>query len=191
MALLLTVLLLSIGRPCGGFTILRKEISHRARLKPLRLSAATDASIADRYFQLEELEDKETATTEVHLRGDHSVEIGETDGPEPCDYTANWRLEEDGSFRMELLRTFDAGTEEREKTDIGKFKYNVPRVLTGEVTLVGTAVSVEGVMHSIDPELGDRVVGFFNMIDTTDIRTAKFEGTYEAPKQRKAMANND
>ena len=60
----------------------------------------------------EELEDKETATTEVLLKGDETVEVGETDGPIPTKCTGTWSLSDDNDFKMVLTRTFEAGKQE-------------------------------------------------------------------------------
>jgi len=44
------------------------------------------------YYQLEELEDRETCTTELYLRGDGVVEFGETDGPKYLVAAGTWSV---------------------------------------------------------------------------------------------------
>lgn len=128
------------------------------------------SSAAGKYFQLEELEDKETATTELFLQEDHTVSLGVTDGPISKNAQGTWMQGEDGSFAMNITRTFEAGREETTWTDMGEFDFNVERTFTGEMSFVGACIAVTGAIHSVDAILGDREVGFFNMIDTTDIR---------------------
>lgn len=123
-------------------------------------------SIADKYFQLEELEDKETATTEVFLKPDNTVEFGETDGPIPESCTGTWSLSDSDAFTMTITRTFGGG---KENTDMGEFSFEVIRTFAGEIAFVGAAAAVTGSMFAADDK-GDTEVGYFNMIDTTDER---------------------
>ena len=44
------------------------------------------------YYQLEELEDKETCTTELFLREDGVVDFGETDGPKYIAAAGTWSV---------------------------------------------------------------------------------------------------
>ena len=46
--------------------------------------------LAGLHLQLEELEDAETSTTEVYLNGDHTVTLGETDGPRYIASEGTW-----------------------------------------------------------------------------------------------------
>jgi hypothetical protein len=136
------------------------------------LFAETEAasSAAGKYFQLEELEDRETATTEVLLNADLSVAVGVTDGPIFTQARGTWSQGEDGSFAMKIVRKYQAGRETSTWTDMGEFEFEVERSFTGDMSLVGECMSVTGSIHSEDDILGDREVGFFNMIDTTDMR---------------------
>ena len=52
---------------------------------------------------------------------------------------------------------------------MGEFSFSVERVYAGDMTVVGGKTAVSGVIHQID-DLGDREVGYFNMIDTTNER---------------------
>uniref|UniRef100_A0A7S2P4Y7 Uncharacterized protein n=1 Tax=Leptocylindrus danicus TaxID=163516 RepID=A0A7S2P4Y7_9STRA len=132
------------------------------RQRGVSLSAAR---FNEKYFQLEELEDKETATTEILLKSDNTVEFGETDGPRPISCTGTWEHDED-SFKLVLNRTFSAGRSASESTDVGEFTFTVNRTLNGEVTSVGDNFAVTGSINCED--IGN--VGYFNMIDTTDER---------------------
>jgi len=129
------------------------------------------------HFQLEELEDAETSTTEVILNDDLTVSLGETDGPRYISsegsWTDNYIGDEDWKFTMKLTRTFVSGddNQESQSTNIGEFQYSVERTYTGEVFLVGGAVlAMNGEILDIDEIFGERRVGFFNMIDTTEER---------------------
>jgi len=128
--------------------------------------STTDAiEIGQRFFQLEEMEDKETEITEVFLNADRTVSLGETDGPVYISAQGTWS-KNGPSFQMNLIRTFEAGKEKGQPTDMGEFSFSVERVYAGDMTVVGGKTAVSGVIHQID-DLGDREVGYFNMIDTT------------------------
>lgn len=128
--------------------------------------------MAQRYFQLEELEDAETSTTEVFLNADRTVVVGETDGPLFMKGEGTW-IQKGSVFEMILTRRFQAGREGMVWTDMGEFEFDVVRTFTGELTMVGAAAAVEGGIHCADEILGDQEVGFFNMIDTTTERLAQ------------------
>ena len=127
-------------------------------------------SIANKYFQLEEAEDKDTCTTELFLKEDKTVTVGESDGPLPLRASGSWDQRGDGSFTMTITRTFEAGKEKTMPTDIGEFTFTVERLFSGDISAVGGRLAMSGSMHDIDELLGDRRVGFFNMIDTTKER---------------------
>lgn len=127
-------------------------------------------SAANKYFQLEEAEDKDTCATELFLKEDKTVTVGESDGPLPLEASGSWEQKDDGSFTMTITRTFKAGKEAGKPTDMGEFAFTVERVFTGEISAVGACLAMTGSMHDIDAVFGDRQVGFFNMIDTTDER---------------------
>lgn len=133
-----------------------------------RSSSVLFGSAANKYFQLEEAEDKDTCTTELFLKEDKTVTVGESDGPLPLEASGSWEQKEDGSFTMTITRTFEGGKEERMPTDMGEFTFMVERVFTGEISTVGACLAMTGSMHDMDAIFGDRQVGFFNMIDTTD-----------------------
>ena len=115
------------------------------------------------------MEDADTATTEVLLNVDHTVTVGETDGPLHKTAEGTWK-ENDQNFEMVLTRRFQAGREGMVFTDMGEFEFDVVRTFTGEMTMVGASAAVQGGIHSSDEILGDQEVGFFNMIDTTNER---------------------
>lgn len=124
----------------------------------------------DKYFQLEEAEDVETCTTEVFLHADSSVWIGESDGPLCSNAQGSWNVEPDGTFRMTISRMFDTGQPAADFTDMGEFSFSVVREFTGEMTTVASLMAMSGSLHDVDEVFGDRQVGFFSMIDTTDAR---------------------
>lgn len=131
------------------------------------------AIVADKYFQLEELEDKETATTEVFLESDNTVNVGETDGPRSVSSTGTWSLSDKNVMEMILTRTFEGGKKESKFTDMGEFSFEVVRSFTGDLSPVGGLAAFAGSIHSVDDAGVDLEVGYFNMIDTTDERLNK------------------
>ena len=153
-----------------------------------------DMPVGGRHFQLEELEDAETSTTDVLLNIDATVTLGGTNGPLYKDAHGTWTescqldyndqhlpVEQcDGDnfkrfFEMKLTRTFHTGFEERDTTKIGEFDYSVERTYAGECFLVGGRIfAMSGEILDVDEIFGQRRVGFFNMIDTTEERENNF-----------------
>jgi hypothetical protein len=84
--------------------------------------------------------------------------------------TGEWKKLADDTFRMVLMRKYDAGKETKKSTDMGEFSFAVERIFTGSIAYVGDKVAIEGTIHAVDEELGDREVGFFEMIDSTQER---------------------
>jgi hypothetical protein len=138
--------------------------------------AAVASSIANKYFQLEELEDKDTCTTEVLLNDDSTISVSVTDGPIFKAASGTWTMMDENEFEMTLSRTYQAG---KEKSDMGDFEYTVERTFLGQITHIGACVAMTGSIHSMDSILGDENVGFFTMIDTTDARLMKDDDEYE------------
>ena len=101
--------------------------------------------VGSKYFQLEELEDREASTTEVFLSSDGRVMLTETDGPPPTSATGNWEKGTNNDFKMTLVRSFGGG---RSSSDIGEFSFTVERRFTGELSLVGGSVHISGSMYS-------------------------------------------
>ena len=72
---------------------------------------------------------------------------------------------------MKLARTFISGSDNEKNTNIGEFNYSVERTYVGNIQLVGgSLLAVNGEILDIDEIFGDRRVGFFNMLDTTEER---------------------
>mmetsp|Transcript_7876 Transcript_7876/g.18221 ORF Transcript_7876/g.18221 Transcript_7876/m.18221 type:complete len:134 (+) Transcript_7876:390-791(+) len=113
------------------------------------------------------MENDEDCFTEVHLRKDHSVECGVTDGPIPEECRGVWNEYADGTFKMELTRKFVAEQNE-EGSDMGDFSFQVKRTFVGDKEKVGEKAAMEGSMHDVDEILGDRVVGYFNLIESSE-----------------------
>ena len=68
------------------------------------------------YYQLEELEDRDSCTTELYLRGDGGVEFGDTDGPQYDAAAGSWSVPYGtNDFSMTIKRTFTSG---RKGTDM-------------------------------------------------------------------------
>merc|ERR1711862_896833 len=141
--------------------------------------------LSDRFYQLDEREDKEECITEIQLKQNYAAIIGDTDGPVPVEASGSWALI-DGKFKMSITRKFESvgqkkglmseptvkvtPTSQAIKTDIGEFTFDVVRTYTGSVSKVGEKIAVEGVIHLVDDVLGDEEVGYFSLIDTTEDR---------------------
>ncbi|CAB9499871.1 expressed unknown protein [Seminavis robusta] len=123
----------------------------------------------NKYYQLEELEDKDNCTTELFLTEDGQVEVGKTDGPVWTGAIGRWAvIPGSNNFKMGITRRYSGG---QGNTDMGEFSYELHRTFTGEMTSVGDSVGITGVMTSHDAYGNDSIeVGFFNMIDGTDVR---------------------
>ena len=131
--------------------------------------SASDA--AGKYFNLEELEDAETSLTELFFNPNGKITIGVTDGPFFKESDGEWEVDGNtGSFKMIMMRKYEAGKDTKNPMDMGEFSFKVERVYTGTVTDVGGLIAFEGVMHAIDETFGDLQVGFFKMLDTTEAR---------------------
>uniref|UniRef100_A0A7S2RNG6 Jacalin-type lectin domain-containing protein n=1 Tax=Eucampia antarctica TaxID=49252 RepID=A0A7S2RNG6_9STRA len=123
--------------------------------------------IQSKFFQLEEMEDKETCTTEVFLSKDNTVAVGETNGPLFVDAAGTWEESTNGSFKMTVTRKYGSG---QPGTDMGEFSFDVERSFIGELSETGGKTSVTGSVNSFDDVMGERKVGYFSMIDTTNDR---------------------
>ena len=79
----------------------------------------------DRTYQLEELEDKDTCTSEVFLQADRTIYFGDTDGPIADEMVGRWDIEPDtNNFRMAIRRTFGAGRDTKDSTAMGEFSFD-------------------------------------------------------------------
>ena len=152
-------------------------VSVGRRKQPALSPLGVNGGIGGRHFQLEELEDKEKSTTDILLNSDNTVTLGRTDGPFFSTSHGTWsessgdNSQDKSVFEMKLSRTFVAGENSKDATDIGEFEYTVTRTFNGEATLVGgSLLAIEGVVLDKDEIFGSREVGFFNMVDTTAAR---------------------
>ena len=132
-------------------------------------------SPASRYFNLEELEDKDKCVTEVYLNADGTIQVGETDGPPVLEAAGTWACDsQSGAFTMALHRTYGGGAP---GSDMGEFRFAVDRTFTGSLYRVGAKLAVEGSLHAVD-EHGDGEVGFFEMLDVTNEREGRKEDIF-------------
>jgi hypothetical protein len=116
-----------------------------------------------KHYQLEELEDSETCTTDIFLNDDSTLLVGETSGPLYLSGSGSWSTESAANgktlFEMELNRRYNTGKEASQKTDIGEFNYDVTRTFRGELNLVGgTVLAMNGEILDVDVVFGDRRV---------------------------------
>jgi hypothetical protein len=126
--------------------------------------------ISGKYFQLEELEDKESCTTELFFKPDSTVTVGRTDGPRFTEAFGTWEQQADGVVTVVLKRMYGAGRTRIAETDLGEFQFEVERTFLGELYTVGASKAVSGTIMMY----GDQEVGFFNLIETTSEREALF-----------------
>ena len=122
------------------------------------------SSLSGKNFQLEELEDKESCITDVFMKEDYTLVVGETDGPRPVEASGTWEESPDGTVKVVLERTFSAGKSSSDPTGMGEFQFTVSRTFSGEITSIGANLAVAGKI--ICEEVGD--VGYFNLIDTSN-----------------------
>jgi len=75
----------------------------------------------DKYYQLEEMEDQDSSTTELFLTADGGVEFGDTDGPIFTSAVGNWEVApETNDFSMYITRSYKTGND---NTDVGEFSF--------------------------------------------------------------------
>ena len=123
----------------------------------------------NKHFQLEELEDAESCTTDIFLNSDNTLTVGETNGPRFLSGGGTWATSQGNdngntSFEMILGRKYMTGKEGKQDTDIGEFEYDVEGTFRGELTLVGgTALAVNGEILDVDETFGDRRVSCYWM----------------------------
>lgn len=152
-------------------------VGRRTRKHAVAVPLFLKNDLGGKHFQLEELEDAEKCNTDILLNNDKTVTVGSTDGPLFRSSQGIWNTSIDDSgvdkseFEMKLSRTYVAGEQSNDATEIGEFTYSVERCYNGVVTSVGgSLVAVEGTILDVDDIFGTREVGFFNMIDTTNAR---------------------
>ena len=75
----------------------------------------------DKYYQLDELEDRDSCTTELWLNADGNVEFGDTDGPIFNQAVGSWEVAPGtNDFTMHISRSFTTGND---NTDMGSFDF--------------------------------------------------------------------
>ncbi|KAL7469249.1 hypothetical protein ACHAXS_009508 [Conticribra weissflogii] len=166
--------------------IIHSEVNHVQAPSTAKASSSTALNLFQtkaygRHYQLEELEDAESASTDIILNEDNTITLGRTDGPFYVEASGTWseafedKRSEGGVgrrlFSMSLRRKYISGNKGKDTTDIGEFEYEVERSYMGEITLVGgSLLAMNGEIYDVDEIFGERKVGFFNMIDTTEAR---------------------
>jgi hypothetical protein len=129
--------------------------------------------VGNKYYQLEEMEDKERCITEIFLSTDKTITFGETDGPLPVRSEGTWEhnSKRDGELRMTIKRTFPAGQptpKGKPSTDIGEFQYEVERSYIGRMEKIGDLLGFSGSIHDAHCHSDeDGTIGYFELIDTT------------------------
>jgi hypothetical protein len=177
------VILLAICSSVKAFSLVPSQVQYRGattlRLPRLHGTAAPCIhvdTILDRFFQLQELEDKEECTTEIIFRSGGDLRVGMTTGPVFAQATGKWSYDaESNDFQMLLTRTYEAGRSKTTETEIGEFSFAVTRIFRGDVVLVGgSTTAMSGLTYDYETvsvgNVQERQVGFFNIIDTTNDR---------------------
>ena len=119
---------------------------------------------------MEELEDKDTCTTELFLNANRTIDFGESDGPLWIAATGTWSVAPGtNDFGMEISRTFETGSSGRQ---MGEFTYDLVRRYEGELSMVGASVAIGGLVYAKKnlgtADSGEEIpAGYFNMIDAT------------------------
>lgn len=121
------------------------------------------ASIVDRSYQLEELEDAGDTISALYLSSDGSVSHGRTDGPVPESVAGEWVYDEAGrALTLQLERRFKEG----------EVEFAVTRVLAGHLDAKDTdeLAMFTGNMYQSAKDIGDKnaAVGHFSMCVATD-----------------------
>jgi hypothetical protein len=161
----LTLLYVIFLNANSRFVDAKSALDNTQRFSNSRLYYGT--SLDDTYFQIEEMEDRDSSTTEVLLNRDETVGVLTTNGPPFVEASGKWRLKSDGTFQMTLFRTYESGQERRESSDMGVFNFVTQRSFVGQLSKIGAKQGIEGAMLDGDWYATDRKVGFFEMIDTT------------------------
>jgi hypothetical protein len=102
-------------RPASGISrrTLRQQQQYHTALYAIRCE--------DKFYQLEEMEDADTCTTEVFLNADRTATFGRTDGPVPLQSVGSWQIVPGtNDFQMYIVRTFKSGDKHK---DVGEFTY--------------------------------------------------------------------
>jgi len=164
------------------------------------------SSVVSKFFQLEELEDKESITTEIFLHKNFTVDVGLTNGPPPKNGYGTWSCDQqdNGKFRMKITRSFGSG---QPGTDMGEFVFHVHRWFLGDLTTVGGKMAVSGTIHTDEhPGVSSSIlvdttettpedspsVGYFHLIDTTDERLGESDEDFEKRLMtKKAVASSN
>lgn len=133
-----------------------------------------------KYFQIEEMEDRDACTTEVILNPNSTVTTLETNGPIHINAMGYWKLDKmTGDFIMTLHRTYEAGRDSKISTDVGVFTFTTIRKFIGRLYNIGIKQGISGNIYDVTsdtehqniddmtPVTELRKVGFFEMIDTT------------------------
>jgi hypothetical protein len=160
---------------------------------PLQNRDVEQELLIGRPFQLEEKEDHANCVTEIVLHSDHTITIGQSDGPLFQQAVGSWSFDQesfpsDVAFAMKLQRTYKAGYK---GSDMGEFSFVVTRTFVGALTQVGHAVAVEGSIYNDggdESEIFDGLrsgmgrVGFFSMIDTTPTKEEEENDEKQNPR---------
>jgi hypothetical protein len=121
-----------------------------------------ELALANRRYQLEEQEDIQLCLTEIRLLGDHSLVMGQSDGPifDADESYGIWSYNDvsfssEVAFAMKLRRVYKYNSRSSSSSSLfgmGEFSFTVCRVYVGELIQVGNVVGVEGSIYELPEE---------------------------------------
>ena len=74
----------------------------------------------NKYYQLEEREDRDSCTTELFLTEDRNVVFGDTDGPNYISALGSWEVNNGNDFAMLITRKYETG---QKNSEMGEYTY--------------------------------------------------------------------
>jgi hypothetical protein len=124
-----------------------------------------ELALANRRYQLEEQEDIQLCLTEIGLLGDHSLVMGQSDGPifDADESYGIWSYNDvsfssEVAFAMKLRRVYKYNSRSSSSSSfsgMGEFSFTVCRVYVGELIQVGNVVGVEGSIYELPDDEED------------------------------------
>ena len=106
--------------------------------------------LVGKYFQIEEMEDRDSCTTEVILNSNATISTLATNGPRHVSATGMWKLDPStGDFIMTLHRTYEAGRDSKISTNVGMFTFTTVRKFIGRLYNIGIKQGISGNTYDV------------------------------------------
>jgi hypothetical protein len=144
----------------------------RQRTRQATVRMVSLDSIADRSYQLEEMEDEASATSALYLHANGTVAHGRTDGPQPTKVNGTWEYNEsEKEIRLDLDRHFRDS----------RIEFSVQRVFRGHLDCSEAfdfAVFAGNIYPDSETVDARSAVGHFSLIDaSSDLPDEKYDAT--------------